>query len=726
MAATRSSAASQATPRQNLPIVPAIPRRLEKRVRNASNIAATFISAPSTAPELPPSTPIRQTNNHPPAGEPISDLADKADTAEPSSPIVLDPSSLPFVPGPSTKSAKGSDQISPHVLNPKTAAFVPEPSQTSAQISNIDSPSSQVMQSASTCHERSNPSIHSAEELGSSNPQHGDIIVPQSSIPHSLQVPAPWDAFQTTPPEDTNSFPAPYSATHTFGHSEPVTTQPQRKLPNDAQRHEHDHTSRSSFSTHPSQFYPTTSPFYSTYEGYTIALGPQAFPPRNESRSNRNAPYSGQASSNPATYYPYHYRGPQVHSLPQFGSHLPLTPSATPSNCGSQKQSASPVARPEVSTPAMQQQAMNGIRKDKRARSISSGYREWCERTKESLCEVVGPSGFPESIVAHVQDNFNNPAYADCELYVSHAKHRFEPTVFSVHTLLIAQNERLREMLPNAEIREDGKRQVLLSVQDAFTNPKALQAALKLCYGDRSSPFHETLYPEGLISELDISTAWMGNALALAATGHLLGMVGLAHRGEQIASMVLDWNNLEYALSYVMDSTIQRAWGTASTTAAFPNNASELLLSCLYFVVRNISEKTRLDLGAKSLPSIERLPLSPEPKRQSSRSQLSRIKFGDLPTETKDLASENDILLSSILLSLPHPHVKFILDRIIVEANRKVITPVIEERERRRLWVVKAQTSMAHAAADPESTSVQQERTVIADQEDGCVSVEQV
>ncbi|KAL8964112.1 MAG: hypothetical protein Q9183_004691, partial [Haloplaca sp. 2 TL-2023] len=626
MATNGSPAASQAPSRQYLPIVPAIPRRLEKKVPNASNIAATSISVPSTAPELPPSTPIRQTNNHhPPAGDPVSDSADELDKAEPSSPIALDPLSPPFVPGPSTKSEKGSDQNSPHVLNPKTAAFVPEPSQTSAQTSNIDSPSSQEMQSARTHHERPNASIHSAKELGSSNPQNEDNIVPQSSVPHPLQVPAPWGSLQTTPPEDTDWFPAPYSATPPFGLPQPAATQPPRKMLSDAHRHEHNHTSRSSFNTHSSQGYPITSPFYSTYEGYTIALGPQAYPPPNESRSFRNAPYSGRASSNPATCYPYHYRSPQVHSLPQFGSHLPLTPSATPSNCGSQKQSASPVARAEVDTPTMQQQAMYGIQKDKRARSISPGYRERCERTKEILGDVIGPSGFPESIVAHVQANFNNPAYADCELYVSHAKHRFEPTVFSVHTLLIAQNERLREMLPSAEIREDGKRQILLSVQDAYTNPRALQAALKLCYGDHSSPFHDSLYPEGLISELETSTAWMDNALALAATGHLLGMVGLAHRGEQIASMVLDWDNLEHALSYVMDSTIERAWGTASTTAVFPNNASELLLSCLYFVVRNISEKTHLDLAAKSLPSIERLPIAPEPRPQSSRSQLSRI-----------------------------------------------------------------------------------------------------
>ncbi|KAL8945547.1 MAG: hypothetical protein Q9183_008051 [Haloplaca sp. 2 TL-2023] len=172
-----------------------------------------------------------------------------------------------------------------------------------------------------------------------------------------------------------------------------------------------------------------------------------------------------------------------------------------------------------------------------------------------------------------------------------------------------------------------------------------------------------------------------------------------------------------------MDSTIQRAWGTASTTAAFPNNASELLLSCLYFVVRNISEKTRLDLGAKSLPSIERLPLAPEPRPQSSRSQLSRIRFGDLPTENEDLATENEVLLSSILLSLPFPHVKFILNRITVEVNRKIVQPVIEERERRRLSVVKAQPS----TADPVPASVQQERIVAATgQEDERFGVEQV
>ncbi|KAL8869586.1 MAG: hypothetical protein Q9174_004166 [Haloplaca sp. 1 TL-2023] len=725
MAANGNSTASQAPPRRNLPIVPAIPRRLEKKVPNASNIAATSVSASSTAPELPSKRPFRQANTPPPPAG--TDPIDTLNTTDSSSPVVLDPLSPPFVPQPSTNSAKASDQASPHVLNPETAAFVPEPSQTSTQTPDVDSPTSQEMQKAYT-YGTSSPSTHSAEELGSPDHRNADVIFPQSGGTYSLHIPAPWKVSQTTLPEDTALSTVPHSATPPldFHTSESVPTNPRRKLPNDAPTHGNDHTSHVSFNPHPSPLYPSASPFYSTYEGYAITLEPQAYPPGADPRSNGNVRYSRQAIHNPATYHPYQYSSPQVHSLPQFGSHLPLTPSATPSNSGSQKQSASPVVRGEVNTPTMQQQTINGIQTTNSVRSISPGYREWCERTKKMLSEDVGSPSFPDPIVAHVQDNFNNPAFADCELYISHTDHRFDPTVFSVHTLLLAQNERLCGMLPNAEVREDGKRQILLSVQDAYTNPKALRAALKLCYGDHSSAFRDSLYPAGLNSESEISTEWMDNALALAATGHLLGMVGLAHRGEQIASMVLDWNNLQYALSYVMDSTIRRAWGTAPTTANFPNNASELLLSCLYFVVRNISEETRLDLGAESLTSLERLPLAPEPRPRSPRSQLSRIRFGDLPTETEDPVSENDVLMSSVLLSLPFPYVKFIVDRITEKANQKIIKPLIEERERRRLWVMKARTSIGQVTVDSVPMSVHQERVVAVDQDNGRMSVEQV
>ncbi|KAL8978210.1 MAG: hypothetical protein Q9205_006155, partial [Flavoplaca limonia] len=229
--------------------------------------------------------------------------------------------------------------------------------------------------------------------------------------------------------------------------------------------------------------------------------------------------------------------------------------------------------------------------------------------------------------------------------------------------------------------------------------------AVKVCYGERPSLY--TGYIDELSSEEAVSEIWMNNAFAFAAAGHLLEMTGVAHRGEQIASMVLDWNNLEHALSFAMDTTIQRVWGSTTSFSSFPCNASELLLSCLYFVIGNISGTIRLDLSAKSLSSINRLPTASE--APSSRSRLSRIQFGELPVEDGEPISKQDSLTSAILFSLPFDHVKFILDRVPTNINKEIVKPVVQERERRRLRILNALKSTDSADAQLHPSLIQEE-----------------
>ncbi|KAL8725267.1 MAG: hypothetical protein Q9166_007469 [cf. Caloplaca sp. 2 TL-2023] len=444
-----------------------------------------------------------------------------------------------------------------------------------------------------------------------------------------------------------------------------------------------------------------------------MASTPHVIQSREIPSSLHHTTRNAEKASNPPTYNPFQSQSQHAQPLPQFGSHLPITPSTTPSNSGSQKQAPSPTNHTHQNMAADQPLAVESIDKSEPTSKISQEYKDWCNRTRKTLEEEADPSALPQSLSDHLINNFNNPAFADCELYISHVSHRFEPAVVSLHSLLIAQNSTLLGLLNSAEMREDGKRQMLLSVKDQYATPAALKYSIRTCYGEGASQY--TCYPGELASELETSIAWMNNALAIAAAGHLLGMTGVAHRGEQTASVVLNWDNLERALSFAMDTNVQRAWGSSNSSSSFPCNASELLLSCLYFVISNVSESIRLDLAAKPLIVINRFPLTPDSEAPSSRSHLSRIQFGNLPVQTEEPSSKDDTLTSRILLSLPFTHLKFIVDRVSLSVNTKVAEPVVQERERRRLRALNATTSKSQADPEHNPTLTQKERIVKAD-----------
>ncbi|KAL8933752.1 MAG: hypothetical protein Q9211_005604 [Gyalolechia sp. 1 TL-2023] len=656
-----------------LPIIPAIPRKLERKLRKDSSMIAGTKSSPSTVPEPAATRPIRSTDENSPQDSSASMPRDGSTSSDkqnmegkpipantiPAGDIVAVDSDHVSVAN-AEESNAAANPVLPSVLDPQTPPFVPEASRAFPEA--VDTPSD----------------LNGEDNLPSEQED--------QPMPYPLHPTAPWIPYHTTPPDDSAHSPLRKSY-RSYGQSSPLfydpTTSYNHSNANPSGYYGHGQNHNLSFYPQSSESYPSNSSAQSAYEGYAMATTPHVIHSRNDAPSHQHAPSTASRLSNPPLYpnFQPHTQYPQ--GIPQFGSQLPITPSATPSNSGSQNQEPSQSDVPDHNLSGHQMETAENDDQGQSAVEIGKDYREWCDRTNRTLREEIESSARPVTLLKHLIDNFNSPVLADCELYISHANHRFEPAVVSLHSLLIAQNAKLQNLLQDAEIREDGKKQILLAVADQYTTPAALKIAIKACYGERPSQYIG--YPGELASESEISTAWMDNALALAAAGHLLDMIGVAHRGEQIASIVLDWHNLEQALSFAMDTNIRRAWGSSTASSSFPCNASELLLSCLYFVISNPSENIRIDITAKSIPSIDRLPVVPDCDAQSTKSRLSQIQFGELPVKAEEAVDKHDLLISSILLSLPFTHVKFVLDRMPVAVNRKVAGPLVAERERRRL-----------------------------------------
>ncbi|KAL8816564.1 MAG: hypothetical protein Q9223_004448, partial [Gallowayella weberi] len=661
---------SQLPPRRRLPIVPAIPRKLEKQFARSSSLAAASHSATNSALDPSNSRIINPGDENPQAeargrldfaqdmqatkalhqseglaldghsigeGEQITETAtvEGATEVEPTPPMVKYPS--------------------PSILDPESPPFIPEVSKT---------PTETLEGTASLDEPRDDP-----------------------KVPYPIQTTATesWNPYQTTSPDQCMQSPMqqPYP---TYEPPAPLfypsAVFQNDKYSNPSTYYNYDPSRSLSFYPQSAHSYVSASPVQSSYEGYAM-VNTHALHPRSVSSSNPPGTCTAEKPPGPLMYTPSQLQSQHPQPLPQFGSHFPITPSATPSNSGSQHQGPPPTDDAEQVLPADQRLEEARSHNRTAGQNVSQEYKNWCDKIIETLDEGPGQPAISLTLGNHLIQNFNVPTLADCELYISHVNHRFEPAVLSLHSLLIVQNPKLQTLLQGAEIREDGKRQMLLNVKDQYATPDALKAGIKVCYGGSSS--HYTGHPGELASEIEVSTAWMNNALAFAAAGHLLVMTGVAHRGEQIASMVLNWDNLEQALAFAMDTKIQRAWGSSVGLSSFPCNASELLLSCLYFVISNISDNIRLDLTAKSLSSPNLLPTDTLSELPSTKSRLSRIQFGDLPVEAEEPISKQDHLTSAILFSLPFDHLKFILDRVPLNVNTEITRDVVQERERRRL-----------------------------------------
>lgn len=750
-------------------IIPAIPRKLERKLHNSSSMVAGSKSARSAIPEMPASRPIVPTNGDlqnrhsgktqqdpktstsdyelQPIESSIESVPTEKDVgSEEAAAPSVEASSNPAVSTMDEDRAIGSNWQSKNPADEESSKVREEdPDNIFLRAEQaVKTPSPKAEQAPSPDHSvtTTSPAAHSVldpqspsfvpeasrtpqnlAETGSNMSNEVDVSTQQSDphVPYPLHTTTSWMSYQTPPDDSVDS--SVQQPKYGHGHTTSLFYDPAAPYnhPNvdPAVYYGYGHSHNLSFYPQSSQSYASASPAQSTYEGYAIATSPYVSHQRPDAPSHRHAPSTHIGSTTPFPNHPHYlsYQSPGQYppSIPQFGSHFPITPSATPPNPGSQKPATCQTKDYDQYTPADQQVSVDSHDRKNALEEIGQDYKNWCIRTTDTLKEEAEDVTYPTTLLNHVIDNFNNPTFADCELYISHVSHRFEPAVVSLHSVLIAQNPKLLELVHSAEVREDGKKQILLAVEDRYTTPAALKTATKICYGER--PLQYTGYPGELASEPQISAAWMDNALALAAAGHLLGMTGVAHRGEQIASIVLDWNNLVQALSFAMDATVQRAWGSSGGSSEFPCNASELLLSCLYFVVSNISADIVLDLAAKPLPSIDRLPIVHDSQSPTSRARLSQIQFGDLQVEAEETPNERDILISRILVSLPFVHFKFILDRIPVTINRKIAKTVIEERERRRLRALGASASAIDIYPEHDLVLRQAERSI--DQENG-------
>ena len=606
------------------------------------------------------------------------------------------------------------------------------------------------------------PSTARDEEGGET----AEAVASNLSSPLPPKTPSPDFHPRSTPLDDPGPS-SPQSSYQGYGHVQYPPFCPQPTPPTEASTSPAHCTHQGHGHTQSNSFYPEsssplngiTSPTQSSYQGYTYNNpypNYQVLYPPNydfQQQISTSVPFENDYGS----AMPYYSQAPAFSTM---GSHPPLTPSATPLNSATIKspddlkhyQSST---NDSASTPST---VPNNLESPGRAASESTlGFEDassfstvpksnaliatvgrdpeidvWHTTILESLRHVpLGALSDQLSVSNHLLQHFNSgSSYADCCLQVTHKSQRFQKTEFWLHSLLVAQSPTLQALLNNSEAGSNGKRILCLEVHDRYATPVAIGSALRVCYGD--SPFLFTgsaARTERSQSAAAISVSWMENVLAYAAAGRVLQLQPIVTRGMQIASAIMHWDNLEAALSFTLDPGLDRIGDLNSpffpqkepvTEITSPhiksdsklnvgapqtsiNASTDLLYKCLHFILANFPRSWNLDASARPLADNDRLPMIAEKRSPVSKSRLSRIQFGDYPSEIDAKSNDPNTILSSIILSLPFTLLKYLWDRFeepVIRRNGRLITL---EREQRRLRVLKVHSAsfiQKQAAAD--------------------------
>lgn len=342
-------------------------------------------------------------------------------------------------------------------------------------------------------------------------------------------------------------------------------------------------------------------------------------------------------------------------------------------------------------------------------------------------------------LAGHILHHFNVEEFADCRLFLVHENHRFADTQWLLSSLVLAQSPILRHLLRTSEPARDGKKRLSLKVADRFNAPGGMESGLRVLYGQPAESFTGFGNHIGLEAEAQRSKRLMDEALAFAAAGEVLGIESVVERGLRTASTVLNWDNLERALSFGLERQIHHKYNPSSAeTPAYyevslhesdsspsntiftpPTSSKEsrveqsnppglgvaefaeypkkersfwdLEMRCVGFLVENVGDSWEFDPSARPLADVDRLPVTMESQSPLSKSRLSRIQFGDHPSEMHAKSSDRNNLISSILLSLPFKTLRLMVTSIAPSIVRHVHS-IVKERERRRHIVLQSKS----------------------------------
>jgi hypothetical protein len=319
-----------------------------------------------------------------------------------------------------------------------------------------------------------------------------------------------------------------------------------------------------------------------------------------------------------------------------------------------------------------------------------------------------------DGLVEYIRSQFSDPQYADYTLELRYSDDRAAPVRIQGHNLLFARSPALKTLMlaqsPTAGDSMVNHKTLFIESDDRFIRSDAFWMAVQRLYGcplldARASMITSLPNSAHMVPGTPGSpTDRFDFALGYAASGHLLRMPPVLHRGIEIASHLIGWSVLEKALDFALDGTMgvplqSGHLGPHGPIGTYGPAADILIDQALNFIIASFPPDFELDTAVPPPAYSGRLP--EVPKHRATR--LNAIRFGDHSREdSEDTTRQSggssivNSILSKILLNL-----QFDLLRRVLESSRlgnvhgwattalraKVMHAVVEEREKRRVAV---------------------------------------
>ncbi|KAJ4993106.1 hypothetical protein SVAN01_01458 [Stagonosporopsis vannaccii] len=318
----------------------------------------------------------------------------------------------------------------------------------------------------------------------------------------------------------------------------------------------------------------------------------------------------------------------------------------------------------------------------------------------------------PFELASYLSTQFGNQEFADFVLQVRSTKYQYMS--IPVHGIVVVRSpviaNAVRRSIPPAHRSRDSRRLADVLTTNPFITGESIQEAVKVLYGAPLLSMQAFLYGLAQYSQevphnhvTKDARRRMDQLLSYIAAGSVLQIPSMQARGVDIVKALLRWDTIEQVLHYGLYATRSSAPSSRDGTEVHDPFATELLNSVVDFIAYNFPTDFSLHRIAAELREDPRLPNIAEARAPTHNVRLSKIRFGDAPTDDDTQTSPVSRTLSSILLSLPVP----LLDRLFnhrATANQigwtgaaKVLHDVVDERESRRQKAIRGQLQLDSA-----------------------------
>ncbi|KAK5680555.1 hypothetical protein LTS10_007487 [Elasticomyces elasticus] len=327
-----------------------------------------------------------------------------------------------------------------------------------------------------------------------------------------------------------------------------------------------------------------------------------------------------------------------------------------------------------------------------------------------------------EALRYHVRSQFGDSTFADCLLQIVEHESGAEQSL-DAHRIILSRCPTLLDIIRHTDlsVSTTSKQNVHVSLRGHGVTTEAFIDCMRYLYGGSLAALELLRHAPLGSAAFSSNGERMQTALQLVATAAWLRLPAVAGRAMGTALSMLHWDTMAPILGFALDGGLGLAFvvdegadmSCASSddslgradglgTPTYDPYSTDLLHRVIDFTVHMFPPNFYLDAAAPQLAECPRLPpLPPAHESRPSRSdpRLSQIRFGELSVEDHGRPSQVTTMVSSMLLSLPFPLLKGILEhnamvyQLGADTVASIQRQVVAEREMRRKRILQARTA---------------------------------